>query len=241
MGYQIGLESRGTNCPLTFCTTQVFMRTLIHDEESLSLATHLIIDQVHERDRYTDVLLGVIKIRLAQNPHLHLILLSTNITSATELANYFDEDKIIIKSPPPLLAMEFFLEDIVGLVFSFYFLNSYLILFFCYFQLVFTNFLAKKNLLYAVGSGATDWEPSFLTECDNLIMLAWFKGSDIAFQRLMKMVREGRMSIDYQHSQTGITVLMAASIHNNVDVVKAAFSSGANPTIKVITISFANS
>ena len=134
MGYQIGLESRGTNCPLTFCTTQVFMRTLIHDEESLSLATHLIIDQVHERDRYTDVLLGVIKIRLAQNPHLHLILLSTNITSATELANYFDEDKIIIKSPPPLLAMEFFLEDIVGLVFSFYFLNSYLILFFCYFR-----------------------------------------------------------------------------------------------------------
>lgn len=121
VGYQIGLESRGTtNCPLTFCTTQVFMRTLIDHEKSLSLVTHLIIDQVHERDRFTDLLLGVIKIRLAQNPHLHLILLSTNITPPI-MANYFGQESVIhIHSPPPEAVGEYYLEDIVSFFTSFY-------------------------------------------------------------------------------------------------------------------------
>lgn len=41
------------------------------------------------------------------------------------------------------------------------------------------------------------------------------------------------MSVDYQHSQTGITLLMASAIHGKIDVVKAAISSGANPTLQV--------
>lgn len=111
-----------------------------------------------------------------------------------------------------------------------------------FFQLIFTKFLSKKNLLVDAGSVPTGWVPpvtnSSLTMHDNLITDAWFKGSDMIFQRIMMMVREGRMSIDYQHSLTGITVLMAASIHGNIDVVKAAISSGANPTFKVIKIFF---
>jgi hypothetical protein len=69
--------------------------------------------------------------------------------------------------------------------------------------------------------------------CDNLLTEAWFKGSDIVFKRLMALIREGKMSVDYQHSQTGITLLMAGAIHGNVEVVKATISSGANPTFRV--------
>ena len=102
--------------------------------------------------------------------------------------------------------------------------------------------MSKKNLLVDAGSVPSGWEPpisnSSSTLYDNLITDAWFKGTDAIFQCLMTMVREGKMSIDYQHSQTGITLLMAGSIHGNVDVVKAAISAGANPTFQVATISF---
>ena len=83
-------------------------------ENSLKFVTHLILDQVHERDRYTDMLIGVIKIRLAQNPHLRLILLSTNITPPI-LANYFAQEKIIrINSSDHTPVVELYLEDIVS-------------------------------------------------------------------------------------------------------------------------------
>jgi HrpA-like RNA helicase len=83
-------------------------------ENCLKFVTHLILDQVHERDRYTDMLVGVIKIRLAENPHLRLILLSTNITPPI-LANYFEQDKIIrIHSPEHAPVVELYLEDIVS-------------------------------------------------------------------------------------------------------------------------------
>jgi hypothetical protein len=49
----------------------------------------------------------------------------------------------------------------------------------------------------------------------------------------MKLVRDGAMPIDYQHSQTGITVLMASANHGKLDIVKMAISLGADPTLQV--------
>lgn len=89
---------------------------------------------------------------------------------------------------------------------------------------------------------ASGWVPPIVNSSsvifDNLLTEAWFKGTDIVFKRLMTMIREGRMAVDYQHSQTGITLLMAGAIHGNVDVVKATISSGANPTFRVKHIFF---
>ena len=87
------------------------------------------------------------------------------------------------------------------------------------------------------GNVASGWVPPITNSssviCDNLLTEAWFKGTDVVFKRLMTLIREGRMPVDYQHSQTGITLLMAGAIHGNVDVVKATISSGANPTFRV--------
>ena len=71
--------------------------------------------------------------------------------------------------------------------------------------------------------------------CDRLLLDAWFRGSQSAFKDLLWMLKEKTMPVDYRHSKTGVTLLMAGSIHGNVVVVKAAISFGANPALKVFT------
>ena len=71
---------------------------------------------------------------------------------------------------------------------------------------------------------------------DELISQAWFDASDGVFTHLLRIVRDGTMPVDYQHSKSGITILMAATIHGKVDIVKAAIAGGANPTFLVIHV-----
>ena len=57
VGYQIRMESkRSKNTKLLFCTTGVILRRLQDDHELKSI-THVIVDEVHERQVQTDVLL----------------------------------------------------------------------------------------------------------------------------------------------------------------------------------------
>lgn len=133
MGFHVRLESRGlTNCPLTFCTTGVFLRTLMEGHQCLKGLTHIIVDQVNDRDRHTDLLLGVLRLRLNQYPNLRLILLSTNV-APHHLASYFHQEKIVRVAVPCNPVSEFFLEDI----------------------LTCTNFLTKQNILMGAGSAVT--------------------------------------------------------------------------------------
>ncbi len=212
VGHQIRLESRGTmNCPLMFCTTGVFLRTLMEGERCLRGLTHIIVDQAHDRDRHTDLLLGFFRLRLPSYPNLRLILLSAGGVSQN-LASYFHVEKIIHIPVPSNAISEFFLED----------------------ALAFTKFLAKRNLLATNSKVISPSVIESATYLDDLLTEAWFNGSDAVFQHLMELVYVGTMSIDYQHSQTGITLLMASAIHGKVDFVKAAITSGANPTFQVI-------
>ena len=81
IGYQIRLESATSkNTLLTFCTNGVLLRTLIGDQDSvLKSVTHIIVDEVHERDKFSDYLLAVIKDALNIYPHLKLIIMSATM------------------------------------------------------------------------------------------------------------------------------------------------------------------
>jgi ATP-dependent RNA helicase DHX36 len=59
----------------TFCTTGVVLR-LLQSRDALADVSHLIIDEVHERDINTDFLLAAVKKLLPHRPHLKLILMS---------------------------------------------------------------------------------------------------------------------------------------------------------------------
>lgn len=203
VGYQTRRESRVTTfCQLTYCTTAVFFRTLIENDFCLKGLTHVIIDQVHERDRFTDVLMGVLRIRLVQFADLKLILLGASIAQLDTLSQYFGQRNIIDIGPTTNPTLDYFLEDI----------------------LTSTQFMLRKNNDTPVGP----WR-----KFDQLLTEAWFKGSDGVFGQLLELARDGTMAVDYQHSKTGINLLMAAAIHGKVHVVKSAIAYGANPTFQV--------
>ena len=100
IGYQTRLENRVTaSCQITYCTTGVFLRALIENTDScLKGLTHIVIDQVHEKDGFINVLMGVLGLRLVQYPHLRMVLLSADQEPYTELlARYFQSNIIQIR------------------------------------------------------------------------------------------------------------------------------------------------
>lgn len=65
VGYQIRMEAvRSKNTKLLFCTTGVILRRL-QDDNDLKTVTHIIVDEVHERQVQTDVLLIALRQILA--------------------------------------------------------------------------------------------------------------------------------------------------------------------------------
>ena len=112
VGFQIRLESRvSPRTLLTFCTNGVLLRTLMgsgpnsqglsQDQyfetsiysqtgtlSSLSTVTHIIIDEVHERDRFSDFLLTVLRDALVSYTSLKLIIMSATI-DVEKFMDYF--------------------------------------------------------------------------------------------------------------------------------------------------------
>lgn len=190
---------------LTFCSMEILLRSLIDNPDILNEISHLIIDQLYERDRFTDILLAVMRLHLFKYPHLHLILLTSDLTIIPGLTSFFNKESVISIQPTPHRSQEYFLEDILSSAKSEPRQN-----------------LAKANSLIDLKN-----------ECDELIAKAFFNGSDAVLFELMKLVRNGSIPIDYQHSRTGMTILMAAAIHGKIEIIKSAIGLGADPTIKV--------
>lgn len=82
MGYQIRLEScvSPKTC-LTFCTYGVLLRSLMGGDAILASLTHVIIDEVHERDAMSDFLVTVLRDALARHRGLRLILMSATVSA----------------------------------------------------------------------------------------------------------------------------------------------------------------
>ncbi|XP_061836673.2 3'-5' RNA helicase YTHDC2 isoform X1 [Nerophis lumbriciformis] len=80
VGYQIRLQSRvSPKTLLTFCTVGVFLRTLMAGNICMKTVTHVIVDEVHERDGLTDFLLTKMLDVLQEVPTLKLILSSASL------------------------------------------------------------------------------------------------------------------------------------------------------------------
>ncbi|TYZ67311.1 hypothetical protein PybrP1_002952, partial [[Pythium] brassicae (nom. inval.)] len=99
VGYQIRMEAKkSANTRLLFCTTGVLLRRLLSDR-SLSGVSHIIVDEVHERNIDTDFLLSILRDLLPTRPTLRLILMSATM-NADLFVNYFSS---VSRSPCPVL------------------------------------------------------------------------------------------------------------------------------------------
>ncbi|KAL7690424.1 putative RWD domain, RNA helicase HrpA, Helicase superfamily, ATP-binding protein [Plasmopara halstedii] len=99
VGYQIRMEAKkSVNTRLLFCTTGVLLRRLLNDRQ-LSGVSHVIVDEVHERNVDTDFLLSILRELLPQRPELRLILMSATMDSNL-FVKYFTSTP---SSPCPVL------------------------------------------------------------------------------------------------------------------------------------------
>eukprot|EP00850_Spirogloea_muscicola_P000087 SM000001S04489 [mRNA] locus=s1:509072:515466:+ [translate_table: standard] len=89
VGYAVRLESVAPRMQgsLLFCTTGILLRNL-QNKDYLATASHIIIDEVHERDVNTDFLLIVVKELLPSYPSLRIIIMSATLDSDS-LTRYF--------------------------------------------------------------------------------------------------------------------------------------------------------
>ncbi|CAD8052144.1 unnamed protein product [Paramecium sonneborni] len=96
VGYQVGMDSQisSKQTQIQFVTTGIFLQKLVHDREQvLKDYTHIIMDEVHERDIDIDFCLIIIKNLLKHFKETKLILMSATICS-DKFANYFSKKSI---------------------------------------------------------------------------------------------------------------------------------------------------
>ncbi|XP_023512682.1 DExH-box ATP-dependent RNA helicase DExH6 isoform X1 [Cucurbita pepo subsp. pepo] len=221
VGYKIRLESKGgRHSSIVLCTNGILLRVLISEglgkltteasEKSrknvVSDLTHIIVDEVHERDRYSDFILAILRDLLPTYPHLRLILMSATI-DAERFSKYFGGCPIISVPGFTFPVKNFYLEDVLSIVKS-----------------------SEENHLDDSTVGASD-EETELTEEDKLsldeaIHLAWLNDE---FDPLLELVAsEGSSQIfNYQHSVTGLSPLMVLAGKGRVSDVCMLLSFGA--------------
>ncbi|PAA52556.1 hypothetical protein BOX15_Mlig011851g1, partial [Macrostomum lignano] len=118
VGFHIRLESKVSpkTTLLAFCTNGVLLRTLSADPHRsfVHQTTHVIIDEIHERDRLADFLLVCLRDLLAQHPHLRLILMSANMQ--TDLfQSYFTNCPLVAVPNRTHPVQDFYLNEILDL------------------------------------------------------------------------------------------------------------------------------
>ncbi|XP_072272182.1 3'-5' RNA helicase YTHDC2 isoform X2 [Pyxicephalus adspersus] len=113
IGFQIRLESRvSPKTLLTFCTNGVLLRTLMGGDCTLSAVTHIIVDEVHERDRFSDFLLTKLRDVMEKHPNLKLILSSAAL-DVNLFLRYFEGCPVLYIPGRPFEVKEMFLEDLL--------------------------------------------------------------------------------------------------------------------------------
>ena len=94
VGYQISLDSRQQDfTAILYVTNGIFLQSLIHDKNIFDEVTHVILDEIHERDIDSDFTMIAMKHLLKENPKVKLILMSATINTQL-FVNYFSRDEI---------------------------------------------------------------------------------------------------------------------------------------------------
>ncbi|CAJ1072389.1 ATP-dependent RNA helicase DHX30 isoform X1 [Xyrichtys novacula] len=114
VGYQVRLESRPpehSGGAMLFLTVGVLLRKL-QSNPTLKGISHVVVDEVHERDVNTDLLLALLRNSLNENPELRVVLMSAT-GDKERLAQYFGGCPVI-KIPGFMHPVkDRFLEDVL--------------------------------------------------------------------------------------------------------------------------------
>uniref|UniRef100_A0A1B6M6V0 RNA helicase n=1 Tax=Graphocephala atropunctata TaxID=36148 RepID=A0A1B6M6V0_9HEMI len=264
VGYQIRMESRiSPNTILTYCTNGILLRTLLCGDSLLATVTHVIIDEIHERDRLSDFMLIVLRDALAKYRGLKLVLMSSSLDTQM-FSKYFTNCPVISGSTCPIITVpgrlyevqEFFLEDILKK-------TGYMTKEMAKVKkdmervkqnkldleawvtaalnvnggtnqqgMVYTPTPILGQQLVEMGQEKVELEGCLKQEMERCLAQAWATGTEQSFTQLLQLILSDNISVDYAHSDTGLTALMAAAARGSVDTAEHLLSLGAKVNIK---------
>ncbi|XP_066150364.1 uncharacterized protein [Euwallacea fornicatus] len=112
VGYQVRLKSnfQQRTGRILYCTTGILLRHLQSDP-NLSKFTHVVLDEAHERDVNTDLLMNLLKRALRESDSLKLVIMSATI-DAEAFSKYFDGAPILSVPGFTFPVKKHFLDDI---------------------------------------------------------------------------------------------------------------------------------
>ncbi|XP_063298636.1 ATP-dependent DNA/RNA helicase DHX36 isoform X1 [Pelobates fuscus] len=115
-GYQIRLESQlpRKQGSILYCTTGIVLQWLQSDQ-NLTNVSHLVIDEIHERNLQSDVLMAIIKDLLIRRKDLKVILMSATL-NAEKFSQYFDNCPMLHIPGFTYPVKEYLLEDIIEML-----------------------------------------------------------------------------------------------------------------------------
>lgn len=115
VGYAVRLDARPGR-HVTLCTTGVLLQMLV-GMPSLDAVSHLVIDEVHERDINCDVLLALVKdlMESGRNPRLKVVLMSATMQSDM-FASYFGRAPVISVEGATYPVEVRYLDDVAALL-----------------------------------------------------------------------------------------------------------------------------
>ncbi|XP_045521855.1 ATP-dependent DNA/RNA helicase DHX36-like isoform X2 [Pieris brassicae] len=115
VGYSVRLEKveSRTRGSIMFCTTGVLL-TELEVNQALSNFSHIILDEVHERDTHVDLAMAMLKQILKKRKDLKLILMSATL-DAEVLSTYFDDCPVVYIEGLAYPVTDVYLEDILKL------------------------------------------------------------------------------------------------------------------------------
>ncbi|KXJ83370.1 hypothetical protein RP20_CCG007418 [Aedes albopictus] len=232
IGYQIRLESRLS--PITnliFCTNGVLLRCLMGKNSTsiLNDVTHIIVDEVHERDQYSDFLLISLKEKVLQHTNIKVILMSATIESNT-FSRYFNNCPLI-EIPGRLFPIEsYFLEDVLYRIDRY---NAKI-------DEVKRQFKSTPDFARALAQNphrtelvnTANMDDETILLMNDILELCWIENNPDDFNHFFYLVEDENNPINFQHTETKMTALMIAAAKGYTNVVKRLIDMGADPMIK---------
>ncbi|CAG5059084.1 unnamed protein product [Parnassius apollo] len=243
IGYQIRLESRvSPRTVLTYCTNGVLLRTLMAGDTSLTGVTHVFVDEVHERDKFSDFLLIALRDALPRFKDLKLLLMSA--TCDTQIFSRYFNNCPVITIPGRLHEVQrYYLEDVLKI----------------------TQYRSKKmlqaerELRQKLKSGQSYWshlegqkqnaeegssssiskeekentiDPALQADMDDFLEDCFKEGSLDSFCQILYMYLSEGVPPQCAQSRSGRTGLMAAASHGLTETAAQILHIGADPNIR---------
>lgn len=117
VGYHIRLECilpRKTGGSILYCTTGCVLKFLESDPALLNIS-HIILDEIHERDTHSDMLMAILKMIIKYRKDIKIILMSATLNADT-FARYFNNCPVIEVEGLTFPVEEKYLEDVLHML-----------------------------------------------------------------------------------------------------------------------------